>query len=360
MGCGKYKPAALSVFIVLSTGLFAQTPAQRLPQAPSELRGAPSGSTTRFRESSVPLGATDQTPCHFHGLAHHAWIEAGEFGRGVANIPRGAIRPSNLKWELPVGATTGILIAEGDQPLANRIQGRNIQHIARFWSNFGLGVEIASGGLAYAAGCAEHRTYLRDTGLTVLDALAAAGVADFALKLAFDRQFPYTRGSTGKFWGGGRSFPSGHSASSFAFAAAIAHRYPDKRWLKWAAYGLATGVALSRYPAKRHYASDILAGSALGYVTGAYMAGGGNETPAKPNQRRYRRAPALRWPRISVKSSCRSTSGQKLQVVQGFFQRFPLRIGWVKCLRVPPDCILRFRRIPREFRLITFENCCCV
>ena len=221
---------------------------------------------------SAPSELNHQNPCTFHGLAHHAWVQAGEFGRGVVSIPRNAVRPSNLKWELPIATSTGILIAEGDQPLADRIRGRDIQHIARIWSNFGLGVEIASGGIAYVAGCAEHRTYFRDTGLTILDALAAAGVADLTLKLAFDRQFPYTPGSTGKFWGGGRSFPSGHSASSFAFATAIAHRYPDKKWLKLAAYGLATGVALSRYPAKRHYASDILVGSALGYVTGAYMA----------------------------------------------------------------------------------------
>jgi len=191
--------------------------------------------------------------------------------RDSVKVPRAVIRPSNLKWELPITAATGILIAEGDQPLANRIQGRSIQHIARLWSNFGLGVEIASGGLAYVAGCAEHRGYLRDTGLTILDALAAAGAADLALKLTFDRQFPYTPGSTGDFWGGGRSFPSGHAAVSFAFSSAIAHRYPNKRWLKWAAYGLATGVALSRYPAKRHYASDILVGSTLGYVIGSYM-----------------------------------------------------------------------------------------
>ncbi len=210
-------------------------------------------------------------PCSFHGLLHHTGIEAEEFGKGIVKVPRAIIRPSNLKWELPIAAATGILIAEGDQPLADRIQGRSIQHTARIWSNVGLGLEIASGGVAYVAGCAEPRGYLRDTGLTILDAMAAAGVADLALKLAFDRQFPYTQGSTGEFWGGGRSFPSGHAAVSFAFSSAIAHRYPKKRWLKFTAYGLATGVALSRYPAKRHYASDILVGSTLGYVVGSYM-----------------------------------------------------------------------------------------
>jgi len=102
--------------------------------------------------------------------------------------------------------------------------------------------------------------------------MGAAGTMDLALKLTFDRQFPYTPNSTGKFWGSGRSFPSGHSATSFAFAAVVAHRYPKNKWVKWSAYALATGVSLSRYPAKKHYPSDILIGATLGYVTGTYLA----------------------------------------------------------------------------------------
>jgi len=35
---------------------------------------------------------------------------------------------------------------------------------------------------------------------------------------------------------------------------------------------LATGVALSRYPAKKHYLSDVLVGATVGYVTGSYAA----------------------------------------------------------------------------------------
>src|SRR5258708_6392200 len=69
-----------------------------------------------------------------------------------------------------------------------------------------------------------------------------------------------------------RSFPSVHSATSFAFAAVIAQRYPKNKWAKWGAYALATGVSLSRYPAKKHYPSDILIGATLGYVTGTYLA----------------------------------------------------------------------------------------
>src|SRR6267142_599540 len=183
-----------------------------------------------------------------------------------------AVRPSNLKWELPILATTGVMIAEIDRPADNRIQSKSLQQTAGRWSNVGLGLELGSAALAYGMGCGKHHSYLRDTGFNALAAMGAAGTADLVLKLAFDRQFPYTPNSTGKFWGGGRSFPSGHSATSFAFAAVVAHRYPQNKWVKWGAYALATGVSLSRYPAKKHYPSDILIGATLGYVTGTYLA----------------------------------------------------------------------------------------
>ena len=217
--------------------------------------------------------AVTDTECSVRGFFHQTWSETSQFGHGLKAVPRGAVRPSNLKWELPILAATGVMIAKVDRPADNRIQSKSLQQTAGQWSNVGLGLELGSAALAYGMGCGKHHSYLRDTGFKALAAMGAAGTADLALKLAFDRQFPYTPNSTGKFWGGGRSFPSGHSATSFAFAAVIAHRYPKNKWVKWGAYALAAGVSLSRYPAKKHYPSDILIGATLGYVTGTYLAG---------------------------------------------------------------------------------------
>ena len=217
-------------------------------------------------------GVASDAECSIRRFGHETWTEASQFGQGLKAVPRGVIRPSNLKWELPILAATGVLIAKVDRPADNRIQSVSLRQTAGQWSNVGLGLEIGSAALAYGVGCGKHHPYLRDTGLKTLAAMGAAGTVDLALKLAFDRQFPFRPASTGKFWGGGRSFPSGHAATSFAFAAVVAHRYPNKKWLKWSAYALATGVSLSRYPAKRHYPSDILFGATLGYVTGLYLA----------------------------------------------------------------------------------------
>jgi len=224
------------------------------------------------QQPSCAQEAATNGGCSVHGFFHDTWSETLQFGYGLKGVPRSAVRPSNLKWELPILAATGVMIAKVDRPADNRIQSISLQQTAGQWSNIGLGLEIGSAALIYGIGCGKHHPYLRDTGFKALAAIGAAGTVDLALKLAFDREFPFKPGSTGKFWGGGRAFPSGHSAASFAFAAVVAHRYPKNKWVKWGAYALATGVSLSRYPAKKHYPSDILIGATLGYVTGTYLA----------------------------------------------------------------------------------------
>jgi len=212
------------------------------------------------------------SPCHMGSATHDIAVDSQSLWKGIKSVPRNLIRPKNLAWELPIGAATGIMIAEADRPAADRIQSKSLQNLSARWSNIGLGVELGAGALGWTGGCITHHSKIAEAGFTALVAAGAAGTLDLGLKLAFDRQFPYTQNSTGKFWGGGRSFPSGHSATSFAFASTVAHRYPHNSWMKWGAYALATGVSLSRYPAKKHFPSDILVGATLGYVTGAFVA----------------------------------------------------------------------------------------
>src|ERR1700683_5144062 len=61
------------------------------------------------------------------------------------------------------------------------------------------------------------------------------------------------------------SFPSGHSASAFAFATAVSS---DKPWLAVALQFLAGGVAYSRVHTGVHYPGDTIAGALIGAGTG--------------------------------------------------------------------------------------------
>ncbi len=72
------------------------------------------------------------------------------------------------------------------------------------------------------------------------------------------------------------SFPSGHSAVSFATATVL------QRDLGWKvgvpAYGLATYVAASRIQDKRHFLSDVTFGAAIGIVAGRSVTVGSGNT----------------------------------------------------------------------------------
>src|ERR1700720_1949883 len=158
----------------------------------------------------------------------------------------------------------------------NRIKRRSHQQphsVALVRAGGITGIKLGTAGLMYLVGCSGHRSSnLANTGFTALEAMGAANLMTLAMKVGTNRQYAYHTSPHGEFWEGGRSFPSGHAAASFAFASVIAHRYPHKFWLKWGAYGLATGVSLARVGGKKHFASDILVGGALGYVTGTYLA----------------------------------------------------------------------------------------
>jgi hypothetical protein len=199
--------------------------------------------------------------------------DLSSLGHAILAAPRNAIRPGNLKWELPVAAATGVLIAYADQPANTRIQSPIFERDSVRGSNVGVGIELGTAGFMYAWGChANHSPSLANTGWTALEAMGAANGINLMIKAGTNRQYAYKPNSQGEFWEGGKSFASGHAATSFAFAAVIAHRYPEKRWVKWTAYGLATGVSLARLGGKKHFPSDTVVGAMLGYVMGTYFA----------------------------------------------------------------------------------------
>jgi membrane-associated phospholipid phosphatase len=64
------------------------------------------------------------------------------------------------------------------------------------------------------------------------------------------------------------SFPSGHATVAFAAATVFAKQYPEKVWVPILSYSAASLIALSRITQNKHWASDVVVGSALGYVSG--------------------------------------------------------------------------------------------
>src|SRR5258708_5666572 len=77
--------------------------------------------------------AATEAGCSIHEFGRDTWTEASQFGHGLKAVPRSAVRPRNLKWELPILAATGVLIAKVDRPADNRIQSLSLQQTAGQW-----------------------------------------------------------------------------------------------------------------------------------------------------------------------------------------------------------------------------------
>jgi undecaprenyl-diphosphatase len=101
---------------------------------------------------------------------------------------------------------------------------------------------------------------------------AAAALATYVsqrmLKPIFHRNRPWFTREAAKVVGGktpDHSFPSGHTAASFAAVTALAMAYPRARPLLLVT---ATAVGLSRIHLGHHFPSDVIAGGLLGTAVG--------------------------------------------------------------------------------------------
>jgi len=121
-----------------------------------------------------------------------------------------------------------------------------------------------------------------ETGVLASSAMLQSGILVTFLKGIFGRQRPFWADGVDR-WSGpvgffkrfesgqqGRydSFPGGHSITAFSLATVVAMQYRKTVWVPILAYTTATGVALSRVTENKHWLSDSLVGSALGYVIG--------------------------------------------------------------------------------------------
>jgi undecaprenyl-diphosphatase len=136
-------------------------------------------------------------------------------------------------------------------------------------SDLGEGLGWVAGGIALAmlGGPKGRRAGLA----TAVASLAATYVVQQRVKPLFRRTRPFVNRNA-RVVGtrpADHSFPSGHSASSFAAATALAFYYPKAAPL---AYTLATGVAVSRVHLGVHFPSDTAVGGVIGIGIGTLSA----------------------------------------------------------------------------------------
>jgi membrane-associated phospholipid phosphatase len=126
-------------------------------------------------------------------------------------------------------------------------------------------------GATYLFGRMGANEHMKETGWLGLQAIAHTQIFVFTLKQATNRVRPATHDKHPTFWRGGDSFPSGHSATSFAVATVFAYEYRHHIAVPITAYSLASAVALSRVSGQKHWVSDIFVGGSMGFLIGRYL-----------------------------------------------------------------------------------------
>ena len=173
------------------------------------------------------------------------------------------LRFSDTEWLVPLaGISVGLFSTDSDV-------GRHLSHdpttLSHYntLSNAGIGALVGGAAGMWLLSYPSHNEHWRETGLLAGEAALDSLVPVEVFKYGLGRERPLQGAGGGRFFQGGTSFPSEHSAAAWAVAGVIGHEYPGPL-PKLLAYGLASAVSYSRIRGEQHFPSDVLVGSILG------------------------------------------------------------------------------------------------
>jgi len=180
-----------------------------------------------------------------------------------------------------------LLLAPLDARIAARLQNPATQE-NRFLSRSATGFRLlgipgsfVAGAAVYVIGRADGQRRTQSLGLHSVESVVLADLLGVGIKVVAGRQRPNVDASNPsgfQLWRGLRgdayqSFPSGHTISAFAFASSVTRETqfwsPHAAWyVGTVAYGGAALVGASRLYNNMHWASDVMAGAAIGTIVG--------------------------------------------------------------------------------------------
>ncbi|MBO9621213.1 MAG: phosphatase PAP2 family protein [Sphingomonas sp.] len=186
------------------------------------------------------------------------------------------------KKKLPEGAHRASVIERIDVRIAQQVgrlrDAMPVRVAARIAALADQPPLFAASAATLAAGLVLRRPRLARTGARMLASEYAATLIKSALKHRIDRTRPHKMLRDGRYAfreaqgeesdGSWSSFPSGHTAGAVASGRAIARETPAAGPVTAAA---AAGVALVQLPDAKHFASDVVAGAAIGWAAEALV-----------------------------------------------------------------------------------------
>ena len=166
---------------------------------------------------------------------------------------------------------------QDDARQANRFYNKG----ATIFRLFGQPGALVAGGGLYIIGLASENRRAEDLGLHSMESIFIASAITGATKIIAGRarpriskdnarNFGFFRGLKGDNY---ESFPSGHTTAAFAFASLVtaetSHWNSESRWIVGPLmFGAASLTGVSRIYNNAHWASDVIAGAAIGTLTG--------------------------------------------------------------------------------------------
>ena len=177
---------------------------------------------------------------------------------------------ADADWLVPLGGTAAAMFVTDSSYSRHLSNSPNRIKYSKDVSNYGIAAMVGLGGGLYVLGHVTHDDHKIETGILAGEAAIDSLVPVYAMKYAFGRERPLQDNYQGRFGQGGVSFPSEHAAAAWSIASVIAHEYPGPL-TSMLVYGLASAVSASRISAKQHFPSDVLVGSAIGWLEGMYV-----------------------------------------------------------------------------------------
>lgn len=205
----------------------------------------------------------------------------------VLNTPRNLLKDQEAIWTSPFRIRdnnalapialvlgTTLLITTDHQVMSDHFKDPKTNKHANTASNGLVGAFVAVPAGFYLLGHAQHSPQAIETGILGGEAIADSVGVNEVIRIIARRERPTVDGAKGKFFQDGvnfsSSFASNHSVIAWSSAAVIASEY-NGPLTQILAYGAATGVSVARIASRDHFPSDVLVGSAVGWMIGRYV-----------------------------------------------------------------------------------------